>query len=504
MIVGVAVSGGPDSVALLHALLSLKKVLSYQTLKVLHFDHQLRGQDSAKDRLFVLDLASHLSCEALVGFGDVRRVQSRQRVSLEMAARQCRREFFLDFLSRGEVHRVALGHTADDQAEEILLRLCRGTGPSGMQGMRPKTADGLVRPLLWAHRRDVLDYLKAKALPFRQDATNFKGFCQRNRVRLQVIPLLEEIFHPRIRETLCRHAEQVAQDEAYWESQVSQAWKQLVCAQDTETVVLDVLKMRALPEALSTRVFRRALETMGCSFGIFAVHIRMLEHLLRQSSSGREVKLPLGIRAMREGTTLMLTNRAPGTAFLKPHEFWAPGHYLVQEFQGEIYIEQTILLDDLLRTCPAFEASRSARSHTRGGAWRNIQEVEKLDPSMHGHQNVKEGSGDVFFRLARFMDGQLPMRDAFTAVMDADTLRWPLVVRSFEPGDRFRPLGTRGSKKLQDFFTDAKVPRRARRRVPLVCDQEKICWVVGHRLDDRVKVTERTQRILKIYWRPWD
>ncbi|MEJ5349274.1 MAG: tRNA lysidine(34) synthetase TilS [Desulfosoma sp.] len=504
MIVGVAVSGGPDSVALLHVLLSLKKVLSYRTLKVLHFDHELRGEDSAKDRLFVLDLASHLGCKVLVGFGDVRRVQTRQGVSLEMAARQCRREFFLDFLSRGEVHRIALGHTADDQAEEILLRLCRGTGPSGMQGMRPKTSEGLVRPLLWAHRGEILDYLKAKAIPFRQDATNFRGFCQRNRVRLEVIPLLEEIFHPRIRETLCRHAEQVAQEEAYWENQVTQAWKELVCVQDTETVVLDVLKMRALPEALSIRVFQRALEKMGYSFGIFAVHLRMLEGLLRRSSSGREVKLPSGIRAVKEGTTLVLTNRAPNTAFLKRHEFWAPGRYPLQEFQGEIQIEQAILVDDLVGTCPSFKGSMSGKGRADGGAWRDFEEGEKIEPTMHGHHNEKKGSGDVFFRIARFMDGRPGMEDAFTAVMDADTLRWPLVVRSFEPGDRFRPVGARGSKKLQDFFTDAKVPRSARRRVPLVCDQEKICWVVGHRLDDRVKVTERTQRILKIHWRPWD
>ncbi|ROQ90734.1 tRNA lysidine(34) synthetase TilS [Desulfosoma caldarium] len=450
---GAAVSGGPDSVALLNVLCSLKPHLGYRTLKVIHFDHRLRGEESTADRRFVEKCASHLGLEVVVGCGDVRRVQRERKVSLEMAARQCRRDFFLDLVRRGEVERIAVGHTADDQAEEILLRLWRGTGPSGMQGMRPETGEGLLRPLLWAHREDIFGYLKARRLAFREDATNREGFCQRNRLRHEVFPLLEQIFHPKIRNVLCRHADLAALEENFWNEQVNQVWDAVVRSEAAHTVVLDVPSMRALHEALSLRVFRRALEKMGCSFGIFAVHWQSLEGLLRRSSSGRELRLPRGIRAVREGTALVLTTRVAEKPPLRPHEFSVPGRYLLTDFGAEIWIE-----------------------------------------TLHDSLNTVE-SGLLLLR-------EKHRADLLMALMDAESLRWPLVVRSFKPGDRFRPLGARGSKKLQDFFTDAKVPRRLRARVPLLCDQEKICWVVGYRLDDRVKVTHHTQRILKMRWRP--
>lgn len=451
---GVAVSGGPDSVALLHVLCSLKPFLACRALKVVHFDHGLRGEDSAADRRFVEASASRLGCEVVVGFGDVGRVQRERRVSLEMAARHCRRGFFLDLVRRSEVDKMALGHTADDQAEEILLRLCRGTGPSGMQGMRPETPEGLLRPLLWAHRRDVLAYLKAQGLTFREDATNWEGICQRNRLRLEVLPLLEAIFHPRVREVLCRHADQAALEEDFWNEQVNRVWNNVVRVEEAHTVVLDVPNMTGLHEALSLRVFRRALERMGFSSGIFAVHLQSLKSLLRRSLSGREVRLPLGMRAIREGTALVLTTHAPEERSLKPYEFSNLGRHMVKDFSAALWMEL-----------------------------------------LHKARNA--GDGWLFEKQRRKLD-------AFTALMDADTLRWPLVVRCFVPGDRFRPLGASGSKKLQDFFTDAKVPRRARRRVPLLCDQEKICWVIGYRLDDRVKVTEGTRGVLQVRWRPLD
>lgn len=440
--------------ALLHVLCSLKPLLACRALKVVHFDHGLRGEDSAADRRFVEASAWRLGCEVVVGSGNVRRVQRERKVSLEMAARHCRRGFFLDLVRRGEVDKMALGHTADDQAEEILLRLCRGTGPSGMQGMRPETPEGLLRPLLWAHRRDVLAYVKARGLTFREDATNWEGICQRNRLRHEVLPLLENVFHPRIREVLCRHADRAALEEDFWNKEVNRVWNKVVRVEEAHTVVLDVPNMTGLHEALSLRVFRRALERMGFFSGIFAVHLQSLESLLRRSLSGRAVQLPLGMRAMREGTALVLTTLAPEERSLKPYEFSDLGRHMVKDFSAEIWMEFL-------------------------------------------HKPPNAGDGWLFEKQSRGAD-------AFTALMDADTLCWPLVVRSFAPGDRFRPLGALGSKKLQDFFTDAKVPRRVRGRVPLVCDQKKICWVVGYRLDDRVKVTADTRRVLQVRWRPLD
>jgi len=441
-VLGVAVSGGPDSVALLHVLHALQPFLSIQSLIVLHYDHGLRGEDSSADRRFVEELAGRLGCEVIVGAGDVRGFQRDHRMSLEMAARLCRRAFYLETMHRRHLHRLALGHTADDQAEEVLLRLCRGTGPGGLRGMPAETAEGFLRPLLWASRAEILHYLKDMGRSFREDATNREGFCQRNRVRLEVLPLLEKIFHPRIRRVLCRHADLAAKDEDYWALHVADAWGRVVLSEATDVVVFDALGMQALHGALSSRLFRQALKKIGFSTGIFAVHLKALEGLLREAPSGRHVILPAGVRAFREGFTVVLTKHGEEPPLGESREMFGPGCYSLPEFRAEIAIQEIV--------------GQEAR-------------IEDADP--------------------------------WTVLMDAHAVLWPLKVRTVRPGDRFRPLGGPGSRKLQDFFTDAKAPRTARRRIPLVCDGEKICWVVGYRLDDRVKVRDRTRKVLRIQWK---
>lgn len=442
---GAAVSGGPDSVALLHVLHALKPFLSIESLIVLHYDHGLRGEDSSADRRFVQELAGRLGCEVVIGGGDVQGFQRAHRLSLEMAARLCRRAFYLEVMHGRNLQGLALGHTADDQAEEVLLRLCRGTGPGGLKGMQAQTAEGFIRPLLWASRAEILQYLNETGRSFREDATNLEGFCQRNRVRREVLPLLEKIFHPRVRRVLCRHADMAAEDDDFWALKVAETWAHVVLAEGSDLVVFDGLGMQALHGALSTRLFRRALESMGFASGIFAVHLKALERLLREASSGRQVILPAGVRAFREGSRIVLTRRAEAAPLGESREIFEPGRYAVPEFQAEITIQEVV-------------------DHER-----------------------------------RIGDG-----DPWTAFVDAQAILWPLKVRTFRPGDRFRPLGGPGSKKLQDFFTDAKVPRTARRRIPLVCDKEKICWVVGYRMDDRLKVSHGTRRVLKIRWKRLD
>ncbi|WP_448384241.1 tRNA lysidine(34) synthetase TilS [Desulfosoma sp.] len=442
-VLGVAVSGGPDSVALLHVLHALQPFLSIQALIVLHYDHGLRGEDSAADRRFVEELAGRLGCEVIVGGGDVRGFQRDHRMSLEMAARLCRRAFYMEVMRRRDLHRLALGHTADDQAEEVLLRLCRGTGPGGLRGMQVETAEGFLRPLLWASRAEVLQYLSDTGRSFREDATNLEGFCQRNRVRHEVLPLLEKIFHPRVRQVLCRHADLAAEDDEYWARQVAEAWGRVVLAEGSDVVVFNALGMQALHRALSSRLFRQALKKIGFSTGIFAVHLQALEGLLQEAPSGRQVILPAGGRAFREGFTVVLTKRGEEPPVGESREMFGPGRYPLPEFRAEIAIQEL------------------------------------------AGQKVRIGEADPW-----------------TVLMDAHAVLWPLKVRTVRPGDRFRPLGGPGSKKLQDFFTDAKVPRTARRRIPLLCDGEKICWVVGYRLDDRVKVRDGSRTVLHIQWRP--
>ncbi|NTW36847.1 MAG: tRNA lysidine(34) synthetase TilS, partial [Syntrophobacteraceae bacterium] len=201
----VGVSGGPDSVALLHILKTLQSDLEIDRLTVAHFEHGLRGVESLEDRIFVEKLAADLGMECRCEAEDVRAVARQMRLSLEMAARLCRHRFFQDLATSMGGTPIALAHSANDQAEEVLMRLCRGTGPSGLGGMRPREGSGIVRPLLFASRTEIMHYLHELGVTYRLDSSNQVPACQRNRIRLEVMPLLEDILHPGIVGCIERH-----------------------------------------------------------------------------------------------------------------------------------------------------------------------------------------------------------------------------------------------------------------------------------------------------------
>ena len=441
----VAVSGGPDSVALLHVLVSLREACGIRQIAVLHFDHQLRGGESTADSDFVLELAATFGLQVHTGSEDVRCYHQRHHVSLEMAARACRHRFFGDALSRLEANAVALGHTANDQAEEILLRLFRGAGPSGMAGMRTRTTGRLIRPLLFATRKEILAYLHDHKLSFREDASNRDPSHQRNAVRHSLFPLLGKHFHPRVVEVLCRHARLAADEESCWGDLLATHWPAVCTAEAPSRIMLNGRSLLDLHPALQRRLLRLAIERLQENLqGIYAGHIEAICKLLASGTSGRSIQLAGGLWALLEEEFLVLS-REPRESLPAIQEdlhqtMDGPGRYQFQSFELAF----------------SFENVRSS-----------------VD-------------------AASFPD------DPGTIWVDAGKLKWPLFLRFWKNGDRFHPLGLEGSKKLQDFFVDSRVPRRERGRVPLLCDQEKICWVVGYRLDDRVKVTPQTQQILII------
>ncbi len=212
---GVAVSGGADSVCLLHVLAELAPRWALR-LTVLHMNHQLRGEASASDEEFVRQLARSLGLAAHVASIDVAARRAATGDNLEQAARRARREFFLAAIRSGRVDRVATGHTRTDQAETVLLRLFRGAGVEGLAAMRPVTPDGMVRPLLAVSRADAEQFLRERGIAWREDATNRDLRYARNRVRHQSMPVLAREFNPRLEEALARTAELAGEEEDYW------------------------------------------------------------------------------------------------------------------------------------------------------------------------------------------------------------------------------------------------------------------------------------------------
>ena len=441
----VGVSGGPDSVALFHILKALQSDLGIHRLTVAHFNHRLRGVESLEDRRFVESLAADLGVECLCGSDDVRCVAGEMRLSLEMAARLCRHRFFQSVASSlGGKPAIALAHNANDQAEEVLMRLCRGTGPSGLGGMRPRESSGIVRPLLFATRTEILHYLNGLGLPYRLDSSNQVPACQRNRIRLEVMPLLEDILHPGIVGCIERHTRLVRDEEEYWEATLASLWPKVCVVESTNEIRLHGLELKNLHPALLRRALRSAVERLqGHLQGVLADHVEKLCALLRSGSSGKRIHLPATLRAELQAGDLVLTTggRAGGKALL-PEE--------------PLSIETT-------------------------GCWPWGKLVLKLQLLARQDLTLPQD----FRRAGRNR-----------AFLDADGIQWPLCARRWRYGDRFQPLGLNGHKKLQDFFVDLRIPRESRGKIPILCDREKICWIVGYRLDERVKVTSRTQRVL--------
>lgn len=434
----VAVSGGPDSIALLHILLTIKGALQIEKLTVVHFDHQLRGEASAEDSRFVEALALSLNLPFIGGSEDVRAVQRSQGLSLEMAARICRYRFFRRVMDELSATRLALAHTADDQTEELLLRLFRGTGPAGMAGMPCRTPDGVIRPLLFANKSDIVSYINYMQINFRHDASNLEPFCQRNQVRLKVMPLLKEYFHPAIDRVLCRHAQLANQDESYWAEQIARLLPEIISHRDDSQVALRLSPLQACHPALLKRIFRAVITLLeGNLLGFYAVHFVLLEELIRPASGNRakRLELPRQIQVIREANQLLFVKGPSLSA--------APFSFTINQ-TGEYDF-------------PSFRLELSFKDLS--------------------HTQSPPGLPDLVW-------------------MDAALVDWPLTVRSWQPGDRFQPLGMKGSKKLQDFFTDLKIPRSARSKIVLLCDRTKICWVVRYRLDERVCVTSSTKQVL--------
>ena len=435
----VGVSGGPDSVCLLHILSQLKETLGV-TLHVAHLDHMLRGADSAADSRYVSDLAQRLGTPATVERRDVGAYQQERRLSLEEAARKVRYDFYCEVAEVTGAKRIALGHTKDDQVETILMHLVRGTGLAGLRGMQPITTrqgrEGallLVRPLLEVTRAETEEYCRAHELEPRKDFSNYSPAFLRNRFRYELIPLLES-YNRNISGALLRTARTAADDLSFLEEHVSVAWSQVVTEQPNG-LLLNSEALLSLHPSLQRHLLRRVLgQILGELTDIQLIHIEKMMDALSKPA-GRRLSLPRGL-------------------------VFHVGYHTCLVAKGD------------QDTCPFTPLEGEHRLNVPG---------DTVLPGWNVRANITTpGQG----------------AEGFTACLDLDDSGTDLVVRGRKAGDRFQPLGMAELKKLQDFMVDAKIPRAWRDRVPLVCSPEGIVWVVGWRIADRVKVKDSTKQVL--------
>lgn len=441
----VAVSGGQDSVCLLHVLNSLQKELDI-SLYVAHLDHGLRGVEAEADAQYVKELAAGLGIPATIEKRDVNKFNKQKKTSLEEAAREVRYRFLDEVAEQVGASRIAVGHTRDDQVETLLMHYLRGTGIQGLRGLRPAAPipygkqDGgrwVIRPLLNIRRIETAEYCRAAGLQPRSDSSNEQTAFMRNRIRIELIPLLKQ-YNPDIEDTLIRLADLAGEDADFIERQAAAVYEQTASSEGCLTC-LDAGKLRGVPLSLQRRVFRLVLErAYGTLKDIESSHVQSLVRLLF-GTTGKCVSLPGGLIAANERNRMIII--PPGSA---------PCPWPVLNHEYQLKIPGETLLP----------------------GWRVLSEI----------------IGENYFRED----------DIFSASLDLNRAGRILTVRGRRPGDRFHPLGMEHSRKLQDFLVDAAVPRSWRDSVPLVCSPQQVLWVVGWRMDDRVKVTTGTEQVLRL------
>jgi tRNA(Ile)-lysidine synthase len=439
----VAVSGGADSVCLLHILVKLQEKLKVK-LHIAHLNHQLRGTESEADAKYVSALARQLGIPATIEGRDVKDYQKKHRLSLEEAAREVRYGFLAEVAKTIGTKLVAVGHTRNDHIETILLHLIRGTGTRGLRGLQPytdwKSKSGriaIIRPLLEISRQETEDYCQSHKLKPRIDATNVSLSPLRNRVRHQLLPLLMS-YNPGIAQALLRTAQIAGDDIDFLDKEVAHLWNEVIQEQG-KTIVLDKERLDRLPPALKRYLLRAAVERMlGSAKDIEMRHIEEMMSAL-DKAAGKRLNLPQGLIFSLEYDRYLLTSDPSALS---------PLPILSGEFELKIPGE------------------------TKLPGW-------LIEAAIINREGMAE-------------------KDDFTAYLDCDKVGDRLLVRPRKRGDRFQPLGLAQPKKLNEFMIDAKIPRAWRQRVPLVCSPKQIVWVVGWRIDERAKVSEKTKKVLQL------
>ncbi len=474
----VAVSGGPDSMAMLLALSRLRGELGLQ-LHGAHLDHGLRGEASKADARYVAGSFRRLGIGLTSERADVPTFQRKHRLSLEKAARDVRYAFLARVAVEQQADAIALGHTSDDQAETVLMHIIRGSGLTGLRAMETssrRTIDGkdvlLFRPLLRSSRQDTGEYCAALNLEPRLDRSNLSTEMKRNRLRIELLPMLEE-YNPAVREALIRLSRNAARDMEYMDTQVDSVWGD-AARQDRGRVALNRAVFDRLAPSLQCHLLRRAVAiVMGDLAEIEQNHIDSMARLTR-GPAGRTLDLPRGIRfsvGYQEATIASAeSDLCPLPPLKGEHPLKIPGETLTPGWR--------------------ITATVKARDPSKGFDCSSVPRT----PMLAGKLNAREANGP----------GGAPWYgpDGLKARFSRESLGGRLTVRGRRQGDRFQPLGMSGHKKLKDFMVDARIPRQWRDRVPLVVSPEGIAWVVGWRIAEWARAGEKEGRQLEIRFVP--
>ena len=443
----IAVSGGADSVALAYALHFLKKRYRI-SITLAHLNHRIRGRAADQDAHFVKELAWRLGLRCVQGQTDVPRLARERGISLEMAARESRYDFLERTAREVGANCVATAHTADDQVETVLLKLTRGAGPQGISGIpyyTERRGVRIIRPCRDVTHTEAVRFLRRHGLIWREDKSNLDMTFLRNRVRHQVLPLLESKLNPQVRRAILRVAELLREENEWLDSIARGLWNE--CVESAKRNELNVEKLNRLPLAARRRVLRLWLVAGGVDADQLGFEtIENIERLLVAPRGTRAVPISGALRVVRRYKSLTLEKNTAAACDVFSAKIAVPG--------------ETVLPD------------------------RGLRIVTKWATGI-----LRERGGRA---------GDLPA----AASLGAEAMRHsPILVRSWKAGDRIRPFGMSGSCKLQDLFVDQKVPRDSRDRIPVFECRGEIVWIPGYRIARGWEVKDPRSPSLHIYVR---
>ena len=450
----IGVSGGPDSVALLSLIHNTSRTNPpYSEIFIAHLNHSIRGRESDEDEQFVTTLAEKYGVPLITEKRDIVEIARERKISLEEAARDERYKFFESAAEKMGANVIAVGHNADDNAETVLHRIIRGTGITGVSGIRPKrkltpvSTISLVRPLLFTWRKDIIAYLKDENLSYRIDSTNIEKDKLRNRIRLELIPHLEENYNAKIKKSLAVLGETALQNSDYLEVKAKALFEDVLINREAslETIALDINRLKESPQILQQMIIKEAI--IRLDIPLKKLSNRNYKDILNIVNSGKTS----AINVVKE---YLNVRREENELHLSKNRYCA---------------EETPVISEMEIKVPG--------------------ETELVDMNCRVKTEIREIKNGF---LEEFKQNKTNYEEA----VDFDKVSMPLTVRTRKPGDRFQPLGSRGAKKIKDFFIDNKVSVMERDTVPIVTMNGEPIWIVGFRIDDRIRVSEETTNLL--------
>ena len=435
----VAISGGPDSVALLQFLSLLAGDYELR-LVAAHVNHGLRGKESDRDELFVKELGASMAIPVKCTYVSIKEIKKKEGGSIENICRRERFKFLKELSRKEGLNKIALGHNLNDQAETIIMRFLRGSGVEGLKGMLPLRDERYIRPFLEVTRDEILAFLKNEGMQYVTDSSNMERVYVRNRIRRDLIPELRDSYNDRLVENLGQMADILREEDDYFESIVERTLKNWEIHLHGDAVRITISQFKSLHIAMQRRVIKYLLERLSSkTMGIGYVHVMAVVNLINGNRSNGSLDLPFCMKIEREYDTLILSKAKD-------------------------------------------ESALRAASFT-------------YDVKIPGIIDIREADMRIKIDLVDGEDNDFT--DDRAIYMDYNAIALPLEIRNVKEGERMQPLGMEGTKKIKEIFIDEKIPKKRRSRIPLLVDRKSVLWIMGVKMSDRVRLTNTTEKVVK-------